>query len=206
MNLDSKFYFADRFIINDIINKFVDNYDKYDLQHVSWLYWHAVISPIHLRGVCFGAVLEYIQSKYIAENSISFKTGLVDKKIWKDISKPLFRVINEAENLTDEERKVLNNKIGNLNITPQSILTDRFFSTLNLNLGEKEKSAYSRRNDAAHGNKTPNDDYISLIRENKILHVLCNRVLIKILSLSGVYVDFYTVEHPIRYISDYIED
>ncbi|MCS3425018.1 hypothetical protein M2403_003641 [Rahnella sp. BIGb0603] len=206
MEPDSKYYFANSNTINNIVNNFVDNYDKYDLKHISWLYWHAAIAPAHLRAVCFGAVLEYTQKKYIEVNPVLFKSKLLDKKTWKKISNPLLNVINSAEDISEEEKSVLNNKIGSLNITPQSILTKRFFSSIGLNLGDKEESAYSRRNDAAHGNRTPNDDYIGLIRESKILHILCNRVLIKILMLSDGYIDFYSINHPFREISDYIED
>lgn len=206
MGADSKYYFADSGTINSIVNKFVENYDRYDLKHISWLYWHAAIAPAHLRAVCFGAVLEYIQKKYTEVNPVLFESKLLDKETWKKISRPLLDVIKFAEDISESDKKVLNNKIGNLNITPQSILTKRFFSSLGLNLGDKEESAYSRRNDAAHGNRTPNDDYIGLIRESKILHILCNRVLIKILMLSDNYVDFYSINHPFREISDYIED
>lgn len=206
MKTESRVYFSDNMVINNIINNFVESFDKYDLNHILWLYWHATIAPAHLRAVCFGATLEFTQKNYFDVNSISFKGNFMKKDIWRKISKSLLKVIADSDDISVDERKIIENKIGNINNAPQSILTERFFSSLALNLGEKETAAYSRRNDAAHGNKTPNDDYISLIRDSKILHILCNRVLIKILSLSDNYIDFYTIGHPIRNISEQIPD
>ncbi|MEL5244880.1 hypothetical protein PTR67_07380 [Serratia nevei] len=206
MRNDSQGFFSDEHVINYMVEKFVLNYDKYDLNHVSWLYWHAVIAPAHLKAVCFGATLESTQKKFIEKNEVSFKHSLVDKKLWRDIAKSLHEIINKNEYIDERSKKTLLNKISNLNSTPQSLLTENFFEVLGLRLGDKEKKAYSRRNDAAHGNKTPDDNFIDLIRDSKLLHILCNRVLISILALTDNYTDFYTLGHPFRKLSEPVSE
>ncbi|CAI0756060.1 hypothetical protein [Serratia fonticola] len=206
MSNDAKYYILDSDKVSLMIENFIHYYDDYDLRHISWLYWHAIIAPAHLKAVCFGAVLEFTQKIYIANNEVDFQSSLIDKKDWRLISEALHKTIADSASINDESRKILTNKVNNLNSTPQSILTKRFFSALNLTLSKKELRAYSRRNDAAHGNKTPDDNFIELIRDSKILHILCNRVLISVLSLSDSYTDFYTLGHTFRNLSDPIDE
>ncbi|MGQ6398328.1 hypothetical protein ACUNEX_19450 [Serratia sp. IR-2025] len=206
MSSESRHYFADSSIINEMVNNFVLNYDTYDLNHILWLYWHAVIAPAHLKAVCFGAVLEFTQKTLIDKESVNFKKSLIDKKDWKLIANEFREIINRHGNIDETSKKVLLNKISNLNSTPQSILTEKFFELLGLKLSDKELKSYTRRNDAAHGNKTPDNDFISLIRDSKLLHILCNRVLIRILALADNCTDFYTIGHPYRELSEPVSE
>uniref|UniRef100_UPI00119EC8A5 hypothetical protein n=1 Tax=Yersinia intermedia TaxID=631 RepID=UPI00119EC8A5 len=173
MNESSKYFLSDSKVIEKFLSNFIENYNKYDIEHVLWLYYHATIAPVHLQAVCFGAVLEFLQKMFIQENKTNFSSTLIPKDEWKKISTLLKSSILSIKELDEEAYAVFNNKISNLNMTPQSILTSRFFDIIDIKLGDIEKKSYSRRNDAAHGNKTPNNDYISLIRDNKILRVLC---------------------------------
>lgn len=206
MSNDSRYYIADSQIVSKMVSNFVESYEKYDLSHISWLYWHAMIAPVHLKAVCFGAVLEFIQKTFLDKNENLFKSSLIDKKDWKTIAKDLRETIDKSEIIDDNSKKVLLNKISNLNSTPQSILTERFFTELGLKLSEKERKSYARRNDAAHGNKTPDDNFIDLIRDSKLLHILCNRVLISILALADNYTDFYTLGHAFRELSEPVSE
>ncbi|HGM5388008.1 hypothetical protein [Serratia marcescens] len=206
MSAESRYYIADGDIISEMVSNFILNYDTYDFNHILWLYWHAVIAPAHLKAVCFGAVLEFTQKKLIDNKRVTLKKSLIDKKDWKHISNEIREIIEKNEHIDETSRKVLLNKISNLNSTPQSILTKKFFELLDLKLSDKEINSYSRRNDAAHGSKTPGDNFISLIRDSKLLHILCNRIIIRILALADNYTDFYTIGHPFREISEPISE
>ncbi|MCW6648756.1 hypothetical protein, partial [Yersinia ruckeri] len=195
----------DKKTIENFISNFIFKYEQNEIPHILWLYFHAIIAPIHLQAVCFGAVLEFTQKAYIKKHKSSFSTKLVTSEKWKEISLSLDNAIENINEIDESALSILRNKISNLNNTPQDIQTKRFFEVIGINLGEIEKNSYKRRHDAAHGNKTPNADYISLIRENKVLRVMCNRVIIKILSLSDNYCDFYTLNNPCRNICDPID-
>jgi hypothetical protein len=50
------------------------------------------------------------------------------------------------------------------------------------------------------------DDYISLIRELKILKIILHRVLLQIVDGSDYYLDYYSLGNPIRRIRECIPD
>ena len=187
-----------------MVQKILKYYDDYDFSHFSWLYWHAVASPLHLKGVGFGATLEFIQRKYIERNAGHFSEKLIDKKLWKPIYKKLSKILEDTENLSEHERKLLSNKLSNLNQTPQSILTNRFYEVLNLSLGNLESLSFKQRNNSAHGNKAEDSGIIPLVREVKILRIICNRIILRIYNLSEFYFDFYSFGFKIRNLSDSI--
>lgn len=63
--------------------------------------------------------------------------------------------------------------------------------------GEVELSAWNKRNRAAHGSKIQKDKFIEVIRGNKALMILLNRILLAISGASGQYCNYYTVGHPV---------
>lgn len=203
---DSKYFFLGENEISQMVQKIVDHYDEYDFSHFSWLYWHAAASPLHLKGVGFGATLEFIQRKFIEKNPAKINTRLVDKNLWKPLHLSLSQIITEATFLGEEDKKLLSNKLSGLNQTPQSILANRFYETLNLTLGTLETTSFKQRNNSAHGNKSDDSEIIHLIREVKILRVLCNRIILRIYNLSDVYNDSYSFGFPVRHLQDSITD
>ncbi|WP_434133641.1 hypothetical protein [Enterobacter cloacae] len=189
-----------------MVEKIINRYDDYDFSHISWLYWHAVASPLHLKGVGFGATLEFIQRKYIEKNSTQFSGKLIEKGLWKPLYKELSQILENAKHLSERDRKLLSNKLSSLNQTPQSILTSKFYEILDLSLGDLELISFKQRNNSAHGNKSEDSEIIPLVREVKILRILCNRIILRIYDLSDFYNDFYSLGFRIRHVSDSISD
>jgi len=192
--------------ISLMTEKIISEYDKYDFNHFSWIYWHAIASPLHLKGVGFGATLEFIQRKYIEQNPSSFDTKLISKQQWKILHQSLLSVVNSDKSLDEESKRLLLSKISGLNQTPQSILTTRFYETLNLPLGSLEKNSFRQRNNSAHGNKQEEDNVIPDIREIKLLRIVCNRIILRIYDLSDCYHDFYSLGGALRNLEDPIPE
>jgi hypothetical protein len=190
-------------IISDFVTSFYEYFDRYDLGHISWLYWHAVASPVHVQASQLGATIESIQKNYIKEHKDRFQTKLFGD-IWKSIQDEIVNIINRSlpdnQYKNSKERCILLNKINNLNQTPQSLLTVRFFKILDLELAELETIAFKQRNFSAHGKKSKPGEFCTAIRNNDILRTLLNRVLIKILKSSSNYIDYYTTGHPQRHL------
>lgn len=184
-------------IVSNFVTSFFNNFDKYDLRHISSLYWNALNSTTHVKASQLGATLESLQRKYIKKHEENFQTRLIVRKEWQLLRKKLIETIESSlSNKLNGESDILLRKIDNLNQTPQSHLTDRFFEILGLELGDIEKDAFRYRNFSAHG-KRP-EEFGDLIKNNDVLRTLVNRVLIKILNCSSQYIDYYTVGHPSR--------
>lgn len=119
-------------IISKSVESFCLKFNTYDLKHISWLYWHAETSPVHVKASQFGATIEAIQGNYIKANEQSFQTKLLKKEEWKKIKKEFIYAIEELfQNSSDSkepnEKWIIKNKIYNLNQTPHSEMTKKIF-------------------------------------------------------------------------------
>jgi hypothetical protein len=180
-------------------------YDAYELQSTFWSYWHAMAAPLHMKAIHFGAAIESLQSKFLKITPAVRPSIVDDSDGWAALHKEISSSITAAI-LPDETKELLINKVKNLNSAPQSIMTERFFAALKLEIGTLEKSVWKNRNRAAHGGKTTEDNAISTIRENKVLRIMMNRILFALGGGSDLYYDYYTLGRPSRMLTKSIPD
>lgn len=195
----------DEDIVSSILLSIYRNYEQYNFGYLSWVYWHATCAPVHIAAVHFGACIESLQKSFISNNRKLFRTSLLQGHVWKPFRSKMQEILKHIE-IDEEERKVLKNKINSLNQAPQSILTERFFNALDINLSELEKSAWKQRNDAAHGNETEKGGEVKLIREIKALKVIFHRVFLKIVNGGDYYIDYYSIGFPIKKLNESVEN
>lgn len=187
---------------NRLVNALYENYEKYNLRHILWRYWYALEAPLHMAGAHFGACIEAFQSAYVSVHSECFSQKLIDKSQWKKFREQVLEVVDELD-IAEQELKVLKNKINNLNQTPQSVITARFYSELGIKLSDLENSAWKERNNAAHG-KSSGEDFKIQIRNIKILKCLLHRMLLIATKGSDLYIDYYSYDSPSRALNDSI--
>ncbi|MCH5510018.1 hypothetical protein [Pseudomonas syringae] len=179
--------------------------DKTDLQQILWRIWYARTAPYYMAPAYYGALIETIQRKVTSDPKAKISRTILNKAAYKKAKKFLSRYLNK-QNLDKTATKLLQSKIDSGNLAPQKILSERFYSRLSLDLGSIELSAWDRRNDAAHGNPIPSGSEIDLIRETKVLAVMLNRIMLKMTSGSDEYIDYFTLNHPIRLLKSPIGD
>lgn len=185
--------------VEQVAGSFFANYNSYGLSSLNWVYWHAVTAPVHMAAAYFGAAIETIQKKYIDGEGTCFNNLIIPKSEYKTIRKAVLNALNGFE-LTPEIEKTFRNKLDNGNSVSLKVKSQRFFDYLNLDMGSAELNAWQRRNDAAHGNELADGDYISLIRDTKLLKLILHRIVLKITGASEEYNDYYTLNFPIRNI------
>lgn len=195
--LGSKF---ERELTSEMLERMVislyGNYDGYHLQSVFWAYWHAIAAPIHMAAIHFGAAIEALKKAYVQHHHTSIKTSILDKAHWSDFHKKIEACIASLD-VPPEKKKLLSNKVSNLNSTPQDIVMEHFLDALKIQIDVIEQSAWMNRNHAAHGGSVNEDNSIKTIRENNALMVLMNRIVLAITGGSDSYYDYYTLGHPI---------
>src|SRR5699024_5277821 len=126
---------------------------------------------------------------------------VADKKTWRDIQANMVSQLDEV-NLSPEQKDLLQQKIQNINFAPQRIVMKRLFDHLGLEVSDFELQVWKNRNRAAHGREVDPDGYERLIRENKVLQVLVNRLLLAISKGAGEYYDIYTIGHPVKQLRE----
>ncbi|MCD4758749.1 MAG: hypothetical protein K8R39_10785 [Arcobacteraceae bacterium] len=192
-------------INSDIFNKLLislyNNYDKYDFQHLFWMYWHASTSHFYSASVQFGGCIESLQNSYLEKNSNS--KIIESTEIWKSFRENNMNLIDELC-IDNKEKELLKNKINNINILPQQKQLEKLFELLKIELTELESKTWKQRNIPAHGNKIENN--LEYIRGVKILRTLFNRLILKISNASEYYYDYYSLGDEKSYNLRLLED
>lgn len=181
--------------INKLTNALFNAYDKYNLKNVLWIYFNALYAPRHFAAAHFGACIESFQSAYLAAHPDDFPYKLIEKHEWRKLQNKLIQVLNDT-NICDPELSILKNKINQLNNTPKSELTKRFFEHININLNTLESSAWKERNNAAHGKHS--EKIVIQIKNIYILRCLFHRMVLKATKGSDFYFDYFSIGCPVK--------
>lgn len=169
-------------------------YEGYELRTTFWNYWHAKAAPTHMSAAHFGSAIEALQRAYFKKNGADGRSRIVNDKVtWQALSQQITKCIADSE-LAMEEKRLLTNKVQQLNSAPQSVAAERFFNALALQVGLLETQAWKNRNRAAHGEKVTTDRGVQLIRENKVLMMLMHRILLTLSGAGDLYYDYYTLD------------
>lgn len=204
LNID-KSNMIDSNTFNNLLISLYSNYDKYDFQHLFWMYWHASTSHFYSASVQFGGCIESLQNLYLEKNSSS--KIIESKEIWNNFRKNNIDLIDKLC-IDGSEKELLKNKINNINILPQQKLLEKLFNILEIELTELESKTWKQRNIPAHGKRIENN--IEYIRGVKILRTLFNRLILKISNASEYYFDYYTLgdekSYHLKLLKDGIKD
>lgn len=188
-----------------VIRALYENYDRLNLRTLFWQYWHAQCAPYHVAAVHFGAAIEFLQKKYM-EVFGKLSLGIIlPKAEWRRLRDEI-RLLLDAKNIPSHELELISKQLEGLNRAPQKVVMERFLDALGISLGEVELSAWQHRNDAAHGNDRSDSDPIDIIRGNKVLRVMLDRLILKITGSSDYYFDYYSYGFPIRNLADPIPE
>lgn len=197
----SIFNFMEQEVISNTVNKLFSCYEDLNFLHVSWIYWHALCAPIHTRAAQLGAGIEALQNAFRKLKKHGYSTTLLKSQDAKFLREEFLKLVNSMD-IDTTLKQALVNKASGLNDVSQNMLNDRFFSCLSLQLGDDEKRAWRRRNEAAHGTIVEADDYPSLIRENRLLLTIFHRIVLSLSQAHEEYIDYYTNGFPIRKLSE----
>lgn len=173
-------------IFESFVQELYDKYEEYDLGNIFFTYWIAVNSNSITAAVHYGAIIEKLQATYMKIHDVNY-SKILDKSVFKQLRRQLELQFDDFE-LTDEQKKIFLNKIGNMNTYSQKDKMDFFCNDISLLLSESEKLAWQQRNDAAHGNDII--DVNQAWKNTLILRELVNKFLIKLLSSSDFYLTY----------------
>lgn len=201
-------------VFSKTVNALFAHYDELNFQHVSWIYWHAIFSPMHTQPVQLGGGIEALRKAYKELNTPRYKTSIFDpksvnaKNLKDGFQKILDSMKPKDSEMTDEMKeamKELEKKAQALNNASLGVQSERFIASLPLDMGDKEKKAWQRRNDAAHGNAPKPDDSIELMRDIQLLKNTFHRIVISMTGASSRYIDCYSPKFPIRQLGETVE-
>ncbi len=173
-------------IFENLIIELYSKYEEYDLGNIFFNYWIAVSSNSITAAVHYGALFEKIQTKYMEIHEVGY-SKILNKSIFKELKKQLELQLDAFE-LSDNQKTIFLNKIGNMNTYSQKDKMNLFCQDILLNLSDIENIAWQQRNDAAHGNEIA--DFNHAWKNTLILRELVNKLLLKILTSSKYYISY----------------
>ncbi len=192
-------------VFSRTVNALFAHFDELNFQHISWIYWHAVCSPMHTQPVQLGAGIEALQKAYRKSNKSRYKTCLLDSTKAKHLREEFLKIVAAMIPEDTEEKRELIKKASELNSASLRLQNERFFASLSLDMGDKEKKAWQRRNDAAHGNTTEPGESNELIRDIQLLKNIFHRIVISMTGASNQYIDCYSPKFPVRQLRESVE-
>jgi hypothetical protein len=154
----------------------------------------------------FGSAIEALQKAFFkAHESVANNRILQDDGVWRELCRSISACISDAR-LSSEEETILINKVQNLNLAPQGVIMKRFFNAVGLEIGALEGDVWANRNRAAHGGGADSDNALRLVRENKVLHIMMNRILIALGHGGDSYYDYYNFGRPTMRLAEPVRD
>lgn len=188
--------------LSRIVNGLFALYDTLKFRHLSWAYWHAQSATSHIAAAHFGAAIEALLRRYADQHREAIPAKpIADRTVWKAFCAQIGDHISMLP--IDETSKLLvRSNLGSLNRLPLKALLDGVAGHLRIKIGDAERAAWKRRDDAAHGNDLEPGGELELIRENKLLGILFNRLLLRMTNASDQYRDYFTLGHKIRRLEE----
>lgn len=175
------------------MNALYSAYDELEFGKLSWAYWHALCAPFQWAAVNFGGIIEQLLRTARAE--ADGPVTLIDPSVWAK-AQATFEDWMEKTPIDQEARRILMGKITNANNAPPNVAMTRLLARLGLEIDTPERNAWRDRNRAAHGGRA--GDAVATILGNKLLHILIHRLVAALSGAADQYVDFYSLEHPHR--------
>jgi len=187
-------------ILNDVVNSIFKNYDALDFNTLSWNYWYAVCAPMHTSAVYFGGLIERIQ-RAKGNAPKSSRNKILDEATWKPIQSLIIDHLNKID-VDPSALSIIRGKVSSLNQAPPGLVLNRVLQAMGMSMSDIEEKAWKHRNMAAHGSVS--DDPKEMIANSKILKLLFHRLIAGMTYCSDKYIDYYSIKHPVRLISEAI--
>lgn len=191
--------------LQQLAQSFFNNYQHHHLRTFLYRFWHAEISPFHMKPAYYGSMIENIQKREMQSSDSQPCRRIIPKANYKIIKSILTRLLSKQE-IDANSKKLLLHKIDSGNIAPQAVIASRFYKTLDLNLGIIESKAWGKRNDAAHGNDIIPGGEHEHFRQTIALRIILVRIVLKLINGSDQYIDYYSDETPNRLLDQAIPE
>lgn len=193
-------------LFNKLIPKYLELRDDLNLDEVLWRYWLSETSPSYVRLIVLAGSFELLVNSWYGSNNSKLKGNFLTHDefitIFKDELESINKKLDDIKWEMDDFAERFYNKIVSSNQMGFNASIHFFFKEIGLDIGKIEKLALEYRNKPAHGYIISSEDTKNFIKCEHAYKTLVNRVLLKILNFDGAYIDYYTINYPLRGINE----
>lgn len=190
-------------LLEQLVPSFLALQDRLRLNEAVRCYWLSKEVPIGLNLPVLSTGVETLSSSWFESGGSRTKGVYMQKKDFD----ALFRVELESAKRKLESRKyggrILNRLSSAYNMGANDHLRF-FFDEIGLPVGETERDAINERNPMAHGAAKVFDASANerMFWATRVYQTLFHRMVLKLLGYDGPYIDYGTLGHPVRHISE----
>ena len=190
-------------LLEQLVPSYLTLQDELRLTEALWCYWLFREVPIGLNLPVLGAGVETLASSWF-ESRRSRTRGVYMPK--GDFDTLLREELGLAKSKLESRQygdRILNRLSNAYNMGANDRLRF-FFNEIGLSVGEMEWWAIGQRNPMAHGAASVFDGSTNeiMIQATDVYRTLFHRIALKLLGYDGAYIDYGTLGHPIRDISE----
>jgi hypothetical protein len=188
--------------LNRLASALYGAYDELGFGDLTWGFWHARCATPHIAPVHFGAIIEALRTVCANRFSKEIATKIVDdSETWNTFFDEVKGLV-EKLGIPEDRKSLLQQATGRMNSMPHQAVTEGILDRMKLQFCKAERTAWRRRNDAAHGRAIPPGSELEAIRDTKYLRGLFDRMLLNLVNASDSYIDYSATKHPIRPLAE----
>lgn len=182
--------------VQNLIEPFMDLYEKLDLEALFTSYWYARNIAVPYGLPILSSALECLIRKWYDQVEANPDTLLMKKGDFRKRIKPVKELVEEQFIDTDFSER-MKRKIDDMNRMSINEMIKYFFSKIEVPIGETEAKALQARNISAHGSfREKDNDYIEQYMMSKVYECLIIRTVLTLLRYEGKYIDYGSLGFP----------
>lgn len=193
-------------LLNEHTARYLELRKKLSLKDSLWKYWIARYSSIGTNLPILSSAVETLAGA-ILKSHPEVKSYYIEPKIFVEM-------INEELALIKAKLKeypnfeIIMNKLRGASQRGSNEKLQMMFEILELPIGLVERRAIKARNKMAHSSlgDIEDDEIMEIVRMTRAYETLFNRILLKLVSYEGDYIDYYSKGHPDRNINEAIPE
>jgi len=188
-------------LLRDLVPGYLARRDTLKLHDALWWYWLAKEAPLGIDLLLFSAGVESLKAAWFRSMHSKSRGTYMDKKAFCGLLGETLAAAKEKLAGHPFAERILD-RMGRAFQMGANEQVEGFFREIALDVGMKERAAMHARNLPAHGGTVVSDEeMLALVRHALAYKVLFERVFLRLIDYSGVYVDRSTVGFPHRLVS-----
>jgi hypothetical protein len=193
-------------LLNELVTPYLTERNSLRLNDALWKYWLAKYSSLGTNLPILSSALETLAER-VLKNHPETKHYYINFKEFTKLIEDELASIEKKIRSNAHKGKIIN-KLKGASQRGSNEKLEMMFEIINLPIEKIELKAIKARNKMAHSSlgEISDKEIIETIRLTRAYETLFNRVLLKILSYKGKYIDYYTLGHPYRDIDEPIPE
>jgi hypothetical protein len=193
-------------LLNELVAHYLTHRKPLRLKDALWKYWLAKYSSLGANLPILSSAVETLAERVLNEHPEIKHYYIEFKEFTEMIKDELASIEKKLESNT--HKGIIINKLKGAAQRGSNEKLEMMFEIIKLPIDKIERKAIRARNKMAHSSlgEISDEEIKETTRLTRAYETLFNRILLKILSYNGQYIDYYTFGHPNRNIDEPIRE